>query len=89
MYKSYIKTINKIINDNKVDETTNDIQNLSLNIHNNNLSYNTMTSNVDNTIEQKRKRGRPSKPTKIDKDLPKLKEIPVNGQLNNFTKIIL
>ena len=44
-----------------------------------------MNQNVDGTI--KRKRGRPSKPTKVDKDLDKLNELPVNGQLNKSIKI--
>ena len=39
---------------------------------------------TDDTI--KRKRGRPSKPTKVDKDIIKLNEIPVNGALNHFYK---
>ena len=57
-------------------------ENVGLDNDDNNLSYNTMSSSV----EQKRRRGRPRKPTKVDKDLDKLKEISVNGQLNNFYK---
>ena len=57
-------------------------ENAGLDNDNNNLSYNTMSSSV----EQQRRRGRPRKPTKVDKDLDKLKEIPINGQLNNFYK---
>ena len=34
----------------------------------------------------KRRRGTPRKPIKVIKDLNKLKEIPINGQLNNFYK---
>jgi len=55
--------------------------NMSLEI-NKNLMFNNMTQ-VDET---KRKRGRPSKPTKVQKDLTKLNEIPISGKLNEFYK---
>jgi hypothetical protein len=45
-----------------------------------------MSSNVNNNIDTKRKRGRPSKPTKVQKDLTKLNEIPISGKLNEFYK---
>ena len=51
---------------------------------NNNIIYINNMAQTDETI--KRKRGRPSKPTKVDKDIIKLNEIAVNGTLNNFYK---
>ena len=80
------KTQNIINKDDKVDELTNGIQNVSLEINNNNLSHIIMSSNVNNNIDTKRSRGRPRKPNKVDKDLTKLNEIPVNGKLNEFYK---
>ena len=49
---------------------------------NNNVLYNNMAQNG----ETKRKRGRPTKPSKIDLDLHKLNEIHIKGNLNNFFK---
>ena len=44
------------------------LKKVGLDNDNNNLSYNTMTSNVENTIQQKLKRGRPKKnPLKLIK----------------------
>ena len=51
---------------------------------NNNIIYINNMAQTEATI--KRKRGRPSKPTKVEKDLDKLNEITVNGTLNNFYK---
>ena len=59
---------------------------MSLNTLNNNLSYNIMSSNVDNTIEQKRKRGMPNKPSKIDVGANKLNEIQINNYVSNIFK---
>ena len=56
-------------------------ENMSLEINKNLMFYN-MTQ-VDGT---KRNRGRPRKPTKVDKDLTKLNELPVSGKLNEFYK---
>ena len=58
------------------------LENDSLTI-NKNLMINNMAQ-VDDTT--KRKRGRPKKPTKVDKDLAKLNEINIRGTLNNFYK---
>ena len=56
-------------------------ENNSLEI-NNNILYNNMAQNG----ETKRKRGIPTKPSKIDLDLNKLNEIHIKGNLNNFFK---
>ena len=50
---------------------------------NKNLMFNNM-SQVDDAT--KRNRGRPRKPTKVDKDIVQLNEIPVSGKLNEFYK---
>ena len=57
-------------------------ENNSLEINKNLLISN--MSQVDG--ETKRKRGRPRKPTKVDKDLSNLNEITVYGALNGFYK---
>ena len=50
------------------------------------INKNLMFYNMTQVDETKRKRGRPSKPTKVQKDLTKLNEIQVNGKLNEFYK---